>query len=129
MRFCTAINCMDGRVQEPVNRYLQNRFGVDYVDVVSEPGPNRILAEGEDTEAIASIEGRVRVSLEKHQSVGIAIVGHFGCAGNPSPDDQQREHTLAAVQRIQRSFPGVPIIGLWVDKDWNVWNVREDGAV
>ena len=40
MSFCTAINCMDGRVQLPVIRFLQERFKVDYVDVISEPGPN-----------------------------------------------------------------------------------------
>ncbi|MHC5086790.1 MAG: carbonic anhydrase, partial [Planctomycetota bacterium] len=26
MSFCTAINCMDGRVQLPVIPFLQNRF-------------------------------------------------------------------------------------------------------
>ena len=45
MEFCTAINCVDGRVQVPVINYLKKRFKVDYVNVVSEPGPSKILAE------------------------------------------------------------------------------------
>ena len=46
MKFCTAVNCMDGRVQLPVISYMMDRFGADCVDVISEPGPNRIIAEG-----------------------------------------------------------------------------------
>ncbi|MHA1252503.1 MAG: carbonic anhydrase, partial [Candidatus Helarchaeota archaeon] len=28
MKFCTVINCMDGRVQIPVINYLRKRFNV-----------------------------------------------------------------------------------------------------
>ncbi|GAB4379897.1 MAG: hypothetical protein Kow0042_29680 [Calditrichia bacterium] len=45
MRFCTAINCLDGRVQLPVIQHLKKRFKVDFVDVITEPGPNLILSE------------------------------------------------------------------------------------
>ncbi len=45
MSFCTTINCMDGRVQLPVIKYLQKHFNVDYVDSITEPGPNLILAK------------------------------------------------------------------------------------
>lgn len=43
MSFCTVINCIDGRVQMPVNQYMQQRFKVKYVDTITEPGPNLIL--------------------------------------------------------------------------------------
>ena len=36
--FATAINCMDGRVQLPVIKFLQERFKAEYVDIISEPG-------------------------------------------------------------------------------------------
>ena len=84
MRFCTAINCMDGRVQIPVIQYLKDRFDADYVDAVTEPGPNRILAEDADTRIRQSIDRRVGISVEGHGSVGIAVVGHHDCAGNPA---------------------------------------------
>jgi len=128
MRFCTAVNCMDGRVQIPVIRYLQARFAADYVDTVTEPGPNRILAEGQDASALAAIERRVRISLEYHQSVGIAVVGHHDCAGNPVSEAEQAQHTVAAVRAVRDRFSGVPVVGLWVDKDWNVHEVRENPA-
>ena len=128
MRFCTAINCMDGRVQLPVIQYLQDRFGVGYVDVVTEPGPNRILAEESDGVALASIERRVKISVEDHQSVGIAVVGHHDCAGNPSSGVEQKRHTIAAVRRIQKAFDHVPVIGLWVDENLNVSEVGENST-
>lgn len=125
MRFCTAINCMDGRVQLPVIRYLQDFFGADYVDVVSEAGPNRVLADGSDLAAVESIERRVRISVDQHQSVGIAVVGHHDCAGNPSSEIEQSRHTIAAVLRIRSRVGDIPVIGLWVDENWDVSEVRD----
>ena len=111
---------MDGRVQHPVTEFLKARFGVNFVDKVTEPGPNRILAEGTDTHALASIEKRVRISIEAHQSVGIAVIGHHDCAGNPSPENEQERDTRAAVAVVQKIFPNIPVIGLWVDANWQV---------
>lgn len=128
MRFCTAINCMDGRVQIPVIQYLKDRFAADYVDVISEPGPNRILADGSDTAAVESIEQRVRISVEHHQSVGIAVVGHHDCAGNPSSEVEQRHHTLAAVRCICSKFGHLPVLALWVNENWEVSEVQDDSA-
>jgi hypothetical protein len=116
---------MDGRVQIPVIDYLRSRFKADYVDTISEPGPNRILADGTDAAAIASIERRLRISVDRHHSVGIAVVGHHDCAGNPTPEAEQRQHTLAALRTIRKTFTGVPVIGLWVDDAWTVSEVAE----
>ena len=44
MRFCTAINCMDGRVQPPVIRHLQGRFNAE-VGSITGPGPDLLLAK------------------------------------------------------------------------------------
>ena len=51
-KFATAINCMDGRAQEPVIEYMKKSYGVDYVDMITEPGPNRILAENKEASII-----------------------------------------------------------------------------
>ena len=45
MSYCTVINCMDGMVQLPAINYLKERFEVDYVDSITGPGPNLILAQ------------------------------------------------------------------------------------
>lgn len=81
--FATAINCIDGRTQIPVIDYIRKKYKVDYVDMITEPGPIRVLAENTDKPTIESIKRRVGISTEKHGSVHIVIVGHHDCAGNP----------------------------------------------
>ena len=120
MSFCTAINCMDGRVQLPVIHFLKERFDADYVDAVTEPGPNRILAEQTDKNTVESILCRVGISVNKHGSKGIAMVGHHDCAGNPADKDEQDSQTHAAVAFLKEHYPDVEIIALWVDEDWQV---------
>ena len=120
MTFCTTINCMDGRVQLPVITFLQKRFNADLVDSITEPGPNRILSDQTPQDLFASIFNRIRISIEKHRSVGIAVVGHFDCAGNPTDRTEQTIQTQNAVDVIKRHYPNIPIIGLWVDEHWHV---------
>lgn len=124
MSFCTAINCMDGRVQLPVIHYLQKRFGVDYVDVVTEPGPDATLARQTNRSAVESIWSRVDIAVQRHCSVGIAVVGHHDCAGNPSSKEQQAAQTRDAVEILRQRYREVTVIGLWVDEKWQVSEVR-----
>ena len=126
MRFCTVINCMDGRVQLPVISYLQKRFNVEYVDSITEAGPNLILSEQKNTIAIQSILGRLKISIENHNSVGVAIVSHHDCAGNPAPQDDQIMHIQKAIQLLRQQNRSIEIIGLWVDKNWEVHEVIEN---
>ncbi len=120
MSFCTAINCMDGRAQEPVLAYLKGRFGVRYVDTITEPGPNRILATGEPPETAASILRRCDLSVREHGSRGIAVVGHHGCAGNPAAQAEQVAHLRAARARLASRYPRLPVIALWLDESFRV---------
>jgi len=121
--FATAINCMDGRVQLPVIEYMKNRYGVDYVDMVTEPGPNKILAENGDKTTIESIKRRAKISVERHNSKQIAIVGHHDCAGNPTHKETQIKHILSAIKTVKSWGFDVQITGLWVDENWRVCEV------
>ncbi len=124
MQFCTAINCMDGRVQLPVIKYLQQRFNAEYVDAITEAGPNRILSAEENvTHVRQNIFERVALSIEKHNSVGIAIVGHHDCAGNPVPQVEQIAQIQKAAQFLRQQYKAIKIIGLWVDENWDVHEV------
>jgi hypothetical protein len=111
---------MDGRVQLPVIRYLQERFGVPYVDVVSEAGPVRSLADPADSEVKTSIFRRVRISTEAHASKVVAVVAHADCAGNPVSEEEQRRQLDRAVRLVGENFPEVTVLGLWVDARWTV---------
>ena len=120
MKFCTAINCMDGRVQLPVIEYLKRRFQAEYVDVITEAGPNLILARRDNQNLIESIFTRVSISVERHHSAAIAIAGHHDCAGNPASKEDQIHHLKDAIATIHNRYSQVETIGLWVDENWKV---------
>lgn len=110
---------MDGRVQDVVKNYIQQNYGVDFVDMITEPGPNKILANPELAEGLVkNIKKRVEISVHHHGSKVVAIVGHFGCAGNPAEKEVQIEHLKKAKETVESfGFP-VEIILLWVNGDW-----------
>ncbi len=123
IKFATAINCIDGRTHIPVIEYLRDQFGVDYVDLVTEPGPNKILSENRDKTTVNSIKDRVRISLERHDSNLIAIVGHHDCTGNPTGEDTQKQQIVSAMNSVKSWNFGVRIVGLWVEEHWRVSEV------
>ena len=123
MAFCTTINCMDGRVQLPVINYLTERFRVDYVDSITEPGPVKILSEQTDPVLLDSIFKRVSVSTGKHSSKSIAICAHADCAGNPVDDDTQKEQLKKATELLKGQYPNVEVLTLWLDINWNVYEI------
>ncbi len=114
--FCTAINCMDGRTQDPVNTYLKELFGVCWVDEITEPGPIRILAEQQPQELFGSIIKRLEISLYKHESKALALVAHADCAGNPEPEEVQYSQIKQALANMRALYPDIKIIALWVDE-------------
>ena len=117
-KFACAINCMDGRVQDAVKSYMQENYGVDYVDMVTEPGPNKILADNTDKAVIGNIKKRVEISTGHHGSKIIAIVGHFGCAGNPTEKEIQIGHLKKAEETLKSLGFKEDVVLLWVDGDW-----------
>ena len=122
--FATSINCMDGRIQLPIIEYIRKKFNVDHVDIITEPGPNKILAENSDLERINSIKQRVDISVNKHNSQLIAVSGHHDCAGNPEAKDDQIEHIKTAIELINSWGFKAKTIGLWIDDDCKVSEVE-----
>ena len=120
MDFCTSIHCMDGRVQDPIQNYLKEKYSVKYIDAITEPGPCKTLAESKDKSVIDSIRSRIRISVEKHQSSLIAISGHHDCAGNPNTNEEQKQQVLQPMKFLKELYPQTEVIGLWVDGDWEI---------
>ncbi len=117
--FATAINCMDGRTQEPIISWAKKTFEVDYVDAITEPGPDKILAEGPDT-LVESIKNRVMISVNKHGSQNVIVVSHHDCAGNPVSKEEHLDQLKKSVDVISSWELGVKIIGVWIGEDWKV---------
>ena len=119
-RFATAVNCMDGRVQIPVVEWLKKHYGVDYVDMITEPGPERLLAEGKDRRGIGSIRRRLQISVTRHNSKLVAVVGHHDCAGNPTDKETQLKQLSSAGKTVESWNFGVRVVELWVDEKCQV---------
>lgn len=118
--FVTAINCMDGRTQQPVIDWMKKQYGVDYVDMITEPGPDGILAHRE-MDIVAQIKTRVLISVEKHGSQAVALIAHGDCAGNPVGKDEHLGHLRKGMELIRSWELPVEIVGLWIDaENWQV---------
>lgn len=118
-RFGTALNCIDGRTQLPVIEWLKNNYFLEYVDLITEPGMDRFLSQGEASQ-VESLKSKVEVSLKAHGSELIAVVGHPDCAGNPVPEEEHRKQIRRAVEVIRSWGYPVQVLGLWVNEQWGV---------
>ena len=125
-RFATVINCMDGRTQLPVIDYMKAKFDVDYVDVITEPGPVKVITEPGNAFQVYSIQQRMLLSQERHGSQHLGLVAHFDCAANPVEKSRQIEQLRQALSYVSLwGFKG-SAVGLWVDENWEVQQVRFD---
>ena len=120
MKFVTAINCMDGRVQLPAIEWMKKKYNAVYVDMITEPGPIKILDENENIFLVESIKNRIDVSVNKHLSRVIAIIGHYDCAGNPVEKDIQIKQIESSIKLVSSWNFNADIIGLWIDENWEV---------
>lgn len=120
--FATSLSCIDGRIQLPLHKFIQKNYEVHYIDTITEPGINKILAEGENIVTINSLYHKILLSLKTHQSKLVTITGHYDCAANPVAKELHIAQVLQAIANLQAwNLPGTPkIIGLWVDHDWQV---------
>lgn len=122
--FGTAINCIDGRVQEPVSTWLKEKYQLGYVDVITEAGPDAILADGA-SDVIRRIREKVAFSIQKHGSRLIAVVAHHDCAGNPVSRLEHEDQLVKSVEVISGWEFNVALIALWVNDDWKVKSIIE----
>ncbi len=124
MKFATAVNCMDGRVQLPVIEHIRKKYGAEYVDMVTEPGVDRLLCEApETTPEVGSVRRRLELSVASHGSELVAVIGHDDCAANHADPATHIRQIRSAKARIAAWYPAVRVIGIWVDGEWNAEEV------
>jgi hypothetical protein len=118
-RFGTAITCIDGRVQEPVTQWVRDHFFVDYVDMVTEPGPDLAVAHGAP-ELVETLRHKVLISVDAHGSTVVVVAGHHDCAAHPVEKAQHVADIRQAVQTIRTWNLSATLVGLWVTGDRTV---------
>ncbi|MGR3219980.1 MAG: carbonic anhydrase [Candidatus Anammoxibacter sp.] len=119
MKFATCLNCIDGRVQLPVIHWIKENYDIDYVDMITEAGMDNILVVGNDSN-MRNILKKIDVSLTKHHSNIIFIVGHYDCAGNPVDEETHKQHIHTAVKKMKTLTTIDRVVGLWISKEWDV---------
>lgn len=118
-RFVTAINCMDGRTQEPLINWAKKKFNIDYVDMINEPGPDLVLLT-EDENFFNYTLKKIRISIEKHGSSRLIIVSHYDCAGNPISKEKHIELVKKGIEIAKRHLKDIDVIGVYINEKWEV---------
>jgi carbonic anhydrase len=95
--FAVVVTCIDGRIQETVQRDLRLRHRVDFVDVVTWPGVDAVLADDDGT---AGLLAAIEVSLTAHDACCVVVAGHTDCAANPVDEATHESQVAAAVTRL-----------------------------
>ncbi len=116
-KFAAAINCIDGRVQAPVADWIKFHHQIHYVDMITEPGVDKIISEEKD-DLLESIAKKLMVSIKAHGSNMVAVCGHFDCAANPTSLDEQKDQIKDSAEIIVSWNFGVRVLGLYVN-EWN----------
>jgi len=122
-KFGTLINCIDGRSLIPIVTWLKEKYNLDFIDAVTEPGVDKIIAQ-KDSEKTAQIKTKVLISIRAHGSSLIAIAGHHDCAGNPVSKNEHIEQIKKSIDTIQSWNYQTKIVGIWVNEHWQVENVN-----
>jgi hypothetical protein len=124
-RFGTAINCIDGRTQEVVIDRMKQDFNIDGVDMVTFPGVDGIFSnEQRPEEMIEHMRSAVSISIEKHGSRVIAVVGHHDCAGNPGDKEHHYVHIRSAMHEVSSwNFPA-QVVGFYVNEKREIEQVK-----
>jgi carbonic anhydrase len=55
------------------------------------------------------------ISNKAHGTNQVALVAHTGCAGNPVPDNKQKEQLRHARSVVAERFPEMEVIALFFD--------------
>ena len=128
--FFTSVGCMDGRVQKPILKLGQKKFGAKFADTITEAGLVGVLSKRNvDNNLIKSLKKKILISLEKHRSKGIIIHGHQECAGNPVDDKKHKDDVRKSVDMVKSLVnSSVLAVGVFLkrsQRDSSIWEVEE----
>ena len=122
-KFAVCLNCMDGRIQLPVIQWIKKHYEVDFVDMITEPGMDGVLAELNSD--INDIVTKLEISVDKHGSQYIFIGGHYDCLGHPVDNETHKKDVMVAVERIKKLKSSCKVLGLWISNKLSVQKITE----
>ena len=125
--FFTSVGCMDGRVQKPVAEVGRSKFGAEYPDTITEAGLVGLLAlRNPEQSLLSSLEKKINISIQRHNSRGIVVHGHEDCAASDAVSEKQHERDiLKSAELIKLMFPGISVVPVFVKRKGEAWTVEE----
>ena len=110
-RFATVVTCIDGRIHGPLGEWIRDRLDVEYLDLITEPGADRMLATAGPT-ALTRLLDAVGVSRTAHGSGTLVLAGHADCAGNPVSEAEHHDQLRRAAARLADRLPELRILAV-----------------
>ncbi len=110
--FGVALTCIDGRISQVVQQQLREEWGVDFVDMVTLPGPEAAVPDLPEQHAVWDA---LRISVQQHGSTRVAVVAHTDCTANAVEIDTRREQVRDAVFELRDVLPRTDVTGWVVD--------------
>lgn len=111
--FGVVVTCIDGRIQRAVQEGLRQWLEVDFIDVVTLPGADAVLAERPDE--APWVWHALQVSLVTHAAQRVVIVGHTDCAANPVTALAHSAQISQAVETLRDRLGVVEVEGMLLD--------------
>jgi hypothetical protein len=106
---------------------MREMLSVDFVDLITHPGVDGFVA-GDPRAAERLLRAAVEISVQRHASPVLALVGHHDCAANPGSAEVHREQLLQGLRALQAWQLSVKLIAIWVNAEWQIEVVRTRGA-
>ena len=103
--------------------WMKAKTGADFIDVITEEGPDRIMAS--TATASRLIMQRILVSRDQHESKELALVAHHDCGKNPVSKAKHLKQLKMAGKIMDTWNLGMHIMMLWVDEQGQVELLEE----
>ncbi|OGZ68976.1 MAG: hypothetical protein A3D44_00215 [Candidatus Staskawiczbacteria bacterium RIFCSPHIGHO2_02_FULL_42_22] len=96
-----AIACMDGKAYPAVIAWQKKTYHLDSVDLITDAGPDGIVAQNKNSPIIANIQKNLELSIHGHQSRILVLAAHENCLGDPVSTEEHCEHLRKAKKIIE----------------------------
>ena len=117
MTFCASIQCIDGRIHDAIFSYIRGNYDIKYIDILSEPGIDGILA-GDDQAYIDSIIRKLQICVDVHAIKEVFISAHHNCLANPGEKEQHIVQMDKGLEKLKTIFPSIVFHKIWIDENW-----------
>lgn len=124
MNYGIVINCIDVTNRLPVIEFLKFVWKTEWVVVISDAAPEKVLSERKDTQAIEHIHKTIQASLKNREKVHLAVVSHHGCFINKDGEFEKRDMLHKAVEYLKSKYSEAEVMGIWVDKEGKPMNLE-----